>query len=112
MNVSINPWYFCNLNCDFCYLSKEQLQNKSLLRIEDIKKHLEEIEEIKTIDIYGGEVSLIEDNYMIELIEVCKDYTSDISIVTNGTIVKDWMKKEEIHLSISFDGEARDKNDR
>jgi|GEM_PF-982150 len=111
MNVSINPWYFCNLNCDFCYLSKEQLQNKSLLRIEDIKKHLEEIEEIKTIDIYGGEVSLIEDNYMIELIEVCKDYTSDISIVTNGTIVKDWMKKEEIHLSISFDGEARDKNE-
>ena len=25
MIISINPWYYCNFKCDFCYLTKEQL---------------------------------------------------------------------------------------
>ena len=28
MNLSINPTYYCNFRCDFCYLTPEQLGDR------------------------------------------------------------------------------------
>ena len=61
MIISINPWYYCNFKCDFCYLTKEQLDDKTLLDLRVLEKKLDEIllvEEIHGIDLYGGEIGL------------------------------------------------------
>ncbi len=40
MIVSINPSYFCNFRCDFCYLTKEQLGDQKRISIEKMAHDL------------------------------------------------------------------------
>ncbi len=111
MVVSINPNYNCNFTCSFCYLSTSQRKNLLTNTISNIQKHLTEINntnKIEHIDLYGGEISLLNDKYMIELIDICSNFTQSISIVTNGYLIKDWMKNSQVNLSISFDGSTRE----
>lgn len=114
MVVSINPLYKCNFECDFCYLSIEERKTKHVNPITNIVEHLDEISNttsISHIDLYGGEISLLNDEYMIELIETSLRYTGSVSVVTNLYIVKDWMMDDRIQLSVSFDGSAREKHE-
>ncbi len=58
MIISINPWYYCNFDCDFCYLTKDQLNDKTLLPLDILSKRLAEItthSKIDMVDLYGGE---------------------------------------------------------
>ena len=107
MNVSINPSYRCNLRCDFCYLSNEQLSDVKTNGISNILTHLRSIKNITSIDIYGGEISELPDLYVVTLIDECYKICKDISVITNGTNLKDWMKSDKISLSISYDASAR-----
>ena len=70
-SVSINPTYFCNFNCDFCYLSKEQLRDRTTTQIDVIMDRLAEIDiPISHVDLYGGEIGLLQDSYLNELIQM------------------------------------------
>ena len=63
MNLSINPSYFCNFSCDFCYLTKKQLKDQtsfSLLKLNDL---LKQVPHIDYVDLYGGEVGAIKKDH-------------------------------------------------
>jgi sulfatase maturation enzyme AslB (radical SAM superfamily) len=110
-SVSINPTYFCNFNCDFCYLSKEQLRDRKTAKIETIMKRLSEIDETIThIDLYGGEIGLLPDEYLNELIDEIKDkYNPTVSIITNLSAIREVFLRPDIDLSVSYDFDAREK---
>ena len=110
-SVSINPTYFCNFNCDFCYLSKEQLRDKQTAKVETIMKRLAEINETIThVDLYGGEIGLLPDEYLNKLIDDIKTkYNCSISIITNLSAIRDVFLRPDIDLSVSYDFDAREK---
>lgn len=110
-SVSINPTYFCNFNCDFCYLSKEQLRDRQTASIGTIMSRLSEIDgTITHIDLYGGEIGLLPDEYLNELIDrIFEEYFVSISIITNLSAVRDVFLRDDIELSVSYDFDAREK---
>lgn len=110
-SVSINPTYFCNFNCDFCYLSKEQLRDKQTASIDTIMSRLSEIEDTVThVDLYGGEIGLLPDEYLNKLIDNIKaEYDCSISIITNLSAIRDVFLRQDIDLSVSYDFDAREK---
>ena len=110
-SVSINPTYFCNFNCDFCYLSKEQLRDRQTTSIGTIMSRLSEISgTISHIDLYGGEIGLLPDEYLNELIDkIHNTYDVTISIITNLSAVREVFLRDDIELSVSYDFDAREK---
>lgn len=112
MIVSINPTYLCNFSCEFCYLTKEQLRDKSRANIESIASRLEEInkyEPIEMVDLYGGEVGLLGEDYLNKLDLVIREYTEDINVITNLYRHNEYFKRDDVYLSISWDYKAREK---
>lgn len=108
--VSINPTYFCNFNCDFCYLSETQLKDRKVASLADISQRLTEVEEkITHIDLYGGELGLLPDSYLNKLIDLCKQWTDSICIITNLSAIRPVFLREDIQLSVSYDFDAREK---
>jgi len=116
ITVSINPTYFCNFRCDFCYLSSQQLadQNKidlSVLdaRLREIKQHTD----IDWIDLYGGEIGALKKDYFYELRDVVRRHYSDkINIITNFSMLHEGFFEDDFYLSVSYDFEAREKSQR
>ena len=107
--VSINPTYFCNFNCDFCYLSEQQLKDRYTAPLDKIKERLDEVLVITHIDLYGGEIGLLPDEYVDSLIELCKQYTDSICIITNLSAIRPAFLRDDIQLSVSYDFDAREK---
>ena len=108
--VSINPTYYCNFNCDFCYLSEAQLNDRYTATIDKIRQRLDEVTNpITHIDLYGGEIGLLPNEYLDLLIELCKQYTDSVCIITNLSAVRAAFLRDDIQLSVSYDFDAREK---
>lgn len=105
--MNIFPSYKCNLNCSFCFIKK----NKSaLLPLEWLRNIIQEISP-KTINILGGEPSILNYSYLEELIELSISATNRApSLYTNGTNMLDLFQKT--NLIISYDPCDREKQDK
>ena len=116
MNVSINPWYYCNFRCDFCYLTPTQLGDKTLLDLDILAARLAEITAhttIDQIDFYGGEIGLLPKTYFQEMKSVCQAYRpSSLNIISNLSMVNEITTDPDCTLSVSYDFNAREDNDR
>lgn len=114
MNVSINPTYFCNFSCDFCYLTPEQLADRNKIDLDVLDKRLGEIsDEIEHIDLYGGEIGALKKDYFYGLRDVIrKHYKGDINIITNFSMLHEGFFEDDFYLGVSYDFEAREKHDR
>jgi hypothetical protein len=116
MNVSINPWYYCNFRCDFCYLTTEQLGNKTLLDLDLLSMRLAEITahtSINMVDIYGGEIGLLPESYWDSLITTLYSYgVTDINLITNLSMLNSVTEDTRVHTSVSYDFEARESSDK
>lgn len=112
MNLSINPWYYCNFRCHFCYLTEEQLSNKKLLDIDKLDQRLAEIQtydNIEHVDLYGGEISLLPKEYLAELQSCLEAYgINSVNINTNLSAINDVMLDPFFHISVSYDFTARE----
>src|SRR5574344_766260 len=109
--LSINPTYSCNLNCSFCYLLKTGNNILDLLKLEDELLKISGIFNIIQIELYVGEIFILDDCYLMKLILICKKFTKKISIITNGTIDKPWLFNfNGIEFNISWDYIYRDKS--
>jgi sulfatase maturation enzyme AslB (radical SAM superfamily) len=110
-SVSINPTYYCNFNCDFCYLSESQLNDRKCTPIDVIMERLSEIDEqITHVDLYGGEIGLLPEEYLNDLIDNIKfAYNPTVSIITNLSAIRKVFLREDIKLSVSYDFNAREK---
>lgn len=115
MIISLNPTYLCNFRCDFCYLTPEQLADKNKIDLELLDQRLLEVsnyQPIEYIDLYGGEISTLNDKYFYDLKRIIrKHYQGEINIVTNYASPKSYMHDNDISLSVSFDFEARERSD-
>ena len=115
ISLSINPTYFCNFRCDFCYLTKEQLGDQKKIDLDVLDKRLEEVSkkrEIAHVDLYGGEIGALKKDYYYELKKIIKKYyQGKININTNYSMLDDRFFEDDITLSVSYDFEAREKNE-
>ena len=102
--MNIFPSYKCNLNCSFCFIKK----NKSaLLPLEWLRNIIQEVNP-KTINILGGEPSILNYSYLKELIELSISATNRApNLYTNGTNMLDLFQKT--NLIISYDPCDREK---
>ena len=75
--VSIMPTWHCTNNCYYCYLGKLR-DSKKVATLKQIEKRLEELVKanysISEISLYGGEISTLDKQYLIDLISLCKQY--------------------------------------
>lgn len=114
VTVSINPSYYCNFSCNFCYLTKEQLKDRRTITPEQLDAKLEEITahtEIEHVDLYGGEIGVLKREEYYDLKRVIKKhYAGDINIITNYSMIHDWFFDDDTTLSISYDFTAREKS--
>lgn len=116
INLSINPWYYCNFRCDFCYLTEQQLDDKKLLPLDKLNELLAEVTseaEVATVDLYGGELGLLPKQYWNDLIDLLHCYNiHDINLITNLSMVNDITLDERVYISVSYDFEAREDYER
>jgi MoaA/NifB/PqqE/SkfB family radical SAM enzyme len=116
MNVSINPWYYCNFRCNFCYLTDKQLGDKTLLDLNVLASRLAEITahtNIDQIDFYGGEIGLLPKTYFQEMKAVCQAYKpTSMNIISNLSMINEITTDSDCTLSVSYDFNAREDNDR
>jgi MoaA/NifB/PqqE/SkfB family radical SAM enzyme len=115
MIISLNPTYLCNFKCDFCYLTPTQLADKNKINLGDLDKRLSEVSKVTPIsyvDLYGGEISVLGDDYFYALKDTIRRYyQGEINIITNYASPKSYMHEDDISLSVSFDFEARERSD-
>lgn len=113
MNISINPTYFCNFKCNFCYLTPEQLKDQKKIEPKQLDKLLRDIPEpIDHIDLYGGEIGALRRDYYDEIKAVIrKHYDGKININTNFSMLDDRFFEDDITLSVSYDFDAREKHE-
>lgn len=114
MKISLNPTYYCNFSCDFCYLTKQQLNDRTTIKLDQLELRLSEVvkyESIDGVDLYGGEIGILkrEDFYNMKRV-IRKFYNGPINIITNYSMIHDWFFDDDITLSVSYDFAAREKN--
>lgn len=113
ITVSINPSYFCNFRCDFCYLTEEQLSDTKKLDLNELDRMLSEIPSIGHIDLYGGEIGALKKEYFYGLRDVIKKhYDGKINIITNYSMLHPGFYEDDFYLSVSYDWDAREKSDK
>lgn len=116
ITLSINPWYYCNFRCDFCYLTEQQLDDKKLLPLDKLNELLAEVTSearVQTVDLYGGELGLLPKQYWNDLIDLLHCYNiHDINLITNLSMVNDIILDERVYVSVSYDFEAREDHER
>ena len=111
MNLSINPTYYCNFACDFCYLTTEQLNDRHKITPLWLENSLQQItDEVGHVDLYGGESGLLSPEYYYSLKKVIRNYyKGPININTNLSAFPDFFRDEDVTLSVSYDFHAREK---
>jgi len=111
ITVSLNPTYQCNLRCEFCYLSLEQLKDDKIISPEILFARLSEISVsriVEHVDIYGGEIALIPEKKLLELFGIIRIfYQGKLNLITNLTMIPDYFNREDIEISVSWDSRAR-----
>ena len=112
MIVSINPTYFCNFRCDFCYLTPEELGNQKQISFNKLDELLSQVQNIEHIDLYGGEIGAMKKSYFYGLKEIIrKHYSGIININTNYSMMHPGFFEDDVYLSVSYDFEAREKSE-
>lgn len=111
MYVSIMPSYYCNANCDYCYLGN-LVRNKTLLNLKVLKRMLIQLSNTQkdlNVCVYGGEISLLDESYLDELFSICKQFTSKISAVSNFTKpdIATICERNNVKLGISLNVERK-----
>ena len=113
MILSINPSYFCNFRCEFCYLTEQQLSNrKTLLPLNRLAEMLAELDEpIVHVDLYGGELGLMKKDYWDTLIKTLTFFgVTSINLNTNLSMINDITTDPRVYTSVSYDFDVREQS--
>ena len=113
MIISLNPTYHCNFRCSFCYLTKDQLADSTKVSLDTLTQRFSEIisrQPIDGVDLYGGEVTYLPDEYVYDLIDVIKlYYPGKINIITNFSKSKGYFYRNDVEVIVSWDYKARER---
>lgn len=114
MILSINPTYYCNFRCNFCYLTESQLSDRKLLPLDILEKQLNEVlthTHVDMVDLYGGEIGLLHETYVQDLCELLEKYgIDDINIITNLSMLNEVIKNPKFYLTVSYDFDCREQD--
>lgn len=111
--LSVNPTYHCNLRCSFCYLTEQQLSDRTQVSLKDLEARLIELTQagygIGTVDLYGGEIMLLDKEYIFDMHSLLMQYgAKDVEIITNLTSYRpEIIEDERFGISVSYDFEHR-----
>ena len=115
INVSLNVSYYCNFRCSFCYLTEEQLGDRTKVNLELLASRIDEIladYTIEHVDLYGGEVLLLPKAYLLGIKEILHARgITDIVLITNLSLVNEIANDPDFEISVSYDFGAREKAD-
>ena len=115
MNISLNTWYYCNFRCKFCYLTEGQLSSQKLIKLDTLEERLQQVLAhygvVDQIDVYGGEVALLPQQYFDDMTTVLKRYCKNLNMITNLSAVNQITEHPDYSLSVSYDFSAREKHD-
>jgi len=115
ITISLNPWYYCNFRCTFCYLSPGQLADKQKIDIDVLRARIHEIKQVYNIthiDLYGGEVNLLPKRYLSQLFQLFEEENiHNVNIITNLSTINTFTLNPAIDVSVSFDFDCRDDSD-
>lgn len=117
INLSVNPSYHCNFRCKFCYLTPEQLADRSRFAIEALKGRLDEIKlagyTLGTVDLYGGEVTLLDKQYLDSIYDLLMEYGArDVEIITNLSSYRpEIIEDPKYGISVSYDFTHREQHE-
>lgn len=116
MIISINPTYYCNFRCNFCYLTETQLSDRKLLNLDRLDYLISEIlkkTDVSMVDLYGGEVGLLPEEYIAKLKSILYNYgIDDINVITNLSMVNSVVLDPDFYTTVSYDFECREQHDR
>jgi MoaA/NifB/PqqE/SkfB family radical SAM enzyme len=114
MNISINPTYFCNFRCDFCYLSARQLSDRTRLDLDVLHRRLSEIssyQKIDSVDLYGGEIGILPKEYLYEIKSLLGGFgLQSANIITNLSVINPAFIDPFFDISVSYDFDCREKH--
>lgn len=115
MNISLNPTYYCNFRCNFCYLTEGQLSDPRRIDLTVLEQKLQEIYArfggIDHVDVYGGEVALLPLNYFQDMTDILKKYSKELNLITNLSIVNEITQHPDYIIGVSYDFAAREKHE-
>ena len=108
-NLSIQPSFKCNWNCQFCYLGNLKADT-TLLNLKVLKDNLYEIKQfykINHVQVLGGEPSLLNCYYLEELQGLIKDY--HVTYVTNLSNIEfvNFCLQHNVQMTISVNKERQ-----
>lgn len=112
MNISLAPSFHCNFRCPWCYLSVDQLRNKTLIDLNVLNQRLNEMSPITHVDIYGGEPGTLPVEFADNLLNLLKNHTSSINVISNFSVIPKWFYRDDITVSASYDWIFREQHDK
>lgn len=116
ITLSINPTFYCNLSCAFCYLTPQQLKDRRRIALEVLEERIDEVlaagYTVTHVDLYGGEVLLLPEDYLNAIKTMLHARgIDDIVLITNLTLVNSAALDEDFELGVSYDFTAREKSE-
>lgn len=116
INISLNPTYLCNFRCSFCYLTEEQLADSKKIELHRLIEMLQEIKaagyRIDMLDLYGGEVGLLSEDYLEKMRKILLYAgAGEINVITNLYKIHPYFLHPSVQLSVSFDFKARERHE-
>jgi sulfatase maturation enzyme AslB (radical SAM superfamily) len=116
MILSINPTYYCNFRCNFCYLTEEQLSDRKKITLDLLESRVQEAQhhyQVDMVDLYGGEIGLLPESYVNDLCSMLnRNNIDDINIITNLSMVNDVIRNPDFYVTVSYDFDCREQHDR
>lgn len=107
--VSIFPTYQCSLNCNFCYLYNRH--DKTLLDLDILKQRLTQLStyyNIHKFNLYGGEITLLDTQYLVELNNILDAFPVDNYITSNFYDINKLQIFKNAKISTSLNKERTD----
>ncbi|TFG94182.1 hypothetical protein E4H12_15625 [Candidatus Thorarchaeota archaeon] len=83
-----------------------------LNRLDNLLTEIASFEPIEYVDLYGGEVALLSEDYMERLFAVIEKYCSKpVSVITNLSAIHPSFIRHNVILSVSYDFDCREKHE-
>lgn len=90
ISLSIIPTYWCKTNCKYCYLG-DLRKDQTTLDLQCLDNKLHQLVEndyvIDSISVCGGEISLLDEQYLIQIVKIIRSHVSNqvtIGFCTSG----------------------------
>ena len=100
MIISVIPTWLCNRNCSYCFVNNLRKSLK-ILDLELLKDVLDTIPNITGFNVFGGEISLLSDDYLELLNKLLKTYSDNITVNTNLSSMKCFDIFDNVSVSIN-----------